>query len=337
MIDISKKPPILLSGLVLVFVALGIFVTPELLIELGPGRRSLTANNPLTQQTARLEVTAFRGLCFVAAVVLFGISIWWRRLVASALFKTIANHPGSYHIGRGRAAVLNASFYVTVTAWLIGILYIGFAGHVLPTSVTTPIGTSEGYLEQLTAVIFLVCSVIFARLAWGYRGHGPTRFFLGLFAFIFFIFVGEETSWGQWVFGFQTLDLMEGINVQDENNLHNMFGYAADHIFIAGTFVYGVAFPLLRAYHPFWDRLFATIGLPIPSLGLALGFLLVSLTHPWTIGVVVESTVVLRMAELREFLAAIAFLMLALECWTWVSRSSQTRRSAEHTGHDVSP
>ena len=78
-------------------------------------------------------------------------------------------------------------------------------------------------------------------------------------------------------------------------------------------------------------------GLPIPSLGLALGFLPISLTHSWTVGAVVESTVVLRMAELREFLVAIAFLMLALECWTWASRSSQARRSAEHTRYDVSP
>ena len=323
MIDIPKKPPILLSGLALVCIALGIFVTPELLIELGPGRRSLTLHGPLAEQTARLEVTAFRGLCFVAAVVLFGISIWWRRLVASAIFKTIANHPGSYHVGRGRPAVLNASFYVTFTAWFIGILYIGFAGHVLPTSVTTPIGTDEGYLEHLTAVIFLVCSVIFARLAWGYRGHGPTRFFLGLFALIFFIFAGEETSWGQWAFGFETLDLMKRINDQNENNLHNlgMLGYAPDRIFQIGTFVYGVAFPLLRAYHPFWDRLFVTIGLPIPSLGLALGFLLISLVHGRTIGAVVEPTTVLSIAELRECLVAIAFLMLTLECWSWASRA----------------
>ncbi len=89
MIDIPKKPPILLSGLALVCIALGIVVTPELLIELGPGRRALTLHGPLAEQTARLEVTAFRGLCFVAAVVLFGISIWWRRLVASAILKPL--------------------------------------------------------------------------------------------------------------------------------------------------------------------------------------------------------------------------------------------------------
>jgi hypothetical protein len=320
MIDIPKRPTLLLSGLALVFVALGIFISPELLIELGPGRVSLTSDNPLTQQTARLEVTAFRGLCLVIAVVSFSISIWWRQLVASALFRTITNHPGSYHIGAGRPAVLNASFYVTFTAWLIGIFYISFGGYFLPKSITTPIGVSEGYLEQLTAVIFLVCCIIFARLAWSYHGYGPTRFFLGLFAFVFFVFVGEETSWGQWIFGFETLDSMQGINVQDENNLHNMFGYMADHVFILGVFVYGVVMSLLRAYHPFWDRLFATIGLPVPSVGLALGILPIALTHSWTVGAIVESTVVLRMAELREFLIAIAFLMLALECRNGVSQ-----------------
>jgi len=315
-IDVRINPPILLIALAFAFAVLGTFTTPELLIELGPGRRALTMGDPLTQQTARFEVAAFRGLCFVAAGVSFAVSIWWRRWIASPLFRAIDSHPGSYHVSSGRRKILNASFYITFTAWFIGILYIAFGGYVLPTSITTPLGRSEGYLEQLTAIIFLVCSIVFARLAWCYRGHRPTRAFLTLFAFVFLVFVGEETSWGQWVFGFETSGLMEGINVQDENNLHNLFGYAADHIFIAGTMIYGVVLPLLRFCYPFWDRLFSAIGLPVPSLGLALGFLASGLTHGWTVGVLVEQTVVLSKAELREFLVAIAFLMLALECRT---------------------
>jgi hypothetical protein len=55
-------------------------------------------------------------------------------------------------------------------------------------------------------------------------------------------------------------------------------------------------------------------------VGLALGILPIALTHSWTVGAIVESTVVLRMAELREFLTAIAFLMLALECRNGVSQ-----------------
>lgn len=325
MIDFPKKPPLLLSVLGIVFAALGIFVSPDLLIELGPGKVSLTSDNPLVQQTARLEVVVFRSFCFIAVIVFFAISIQWRRLIASNLFKTIANHPGSFHIDGASPAIFNTSFYVTFTAWLIGIIYIAFAGDFLPKSITTPIGISEGYLEQLQAIIYLICCVIFVRLACLYRDHGPTRFFFALFAFIFFLFVGEETSWGQWVFGFETLDSMQEINVQDENNLHNLFGYTADHIFIIGIFVYGVVLALLRSYHPFWDRLFATIGIPVPSLGLALGLLPITLTHSWTIGAIIESTVVLRMAELRETLVAIAFLMLALECRAWASQSNNVK------------
>jgi hypothetical protein len=298
------------------FVAMGILSSPETLIEFGPGRQSLMSDNQTVRQTARLEVTALRTLCYLAAAASFIVLIWWQRLIASTFFKTIAKQTKPHHLRDVHPRILNASFYVTFASWLAGILYIGFAGYVLPASVTTPIGVSEGYLEQLTAAIFLVCGVIFTRLTWQYRGHGPTRFWLGAFAVVFFVFVGEETSWGQQIFAFQTIELMKGINVQDENNLHNMFGYAADHLFIAGTFVYGVAFPLLCAYHWFWARLFATIGMPIPSLGLALGLLPIVLTHSWTVGTVVEPSVVLRIAELREFLVAIGFLMLTLECRT---------------------
>lgn len=335
MIDTPDRPPMILVGLVVVFLALGIFISPERLIELGPGRVSLTSpqENPLAAPTARLEVAAFRGFCFVAAAVLLGVIIWWRRLTASAWFQAITNHPGSYHAGSDQSAVFNASFYVTLTAWLLGIFYFRFGGDFLPESVTIPLGAREGYLEHATAAFFLISSIIFARLAWSFRGYRPTRFFFGLVALVFFVFAGEETSWGQWIFGFETLELMHAINVQDENNLHNVFGYVAVHAFIAGVLVYGVILPLLRAYHPFWDRVFAMIGLPIPSLGLALGILPIAMSHNWTVGAVVESTTVLAIAELRELLTAIAFLVLAWECWTW-GRSTRWWGIWSKTGAD---
>jgi len=82
-IDIRNSPPILLIALVLVFAVLAIFTTPELLIEMGQGRRGLALADPLARQTARLEVSAFRGFYFVAA----GVSI------AASVFKGEAEDP----------------------------------------------------------------------------------------------------------------------------------------------------------------------------------------------------------------------------------------------------
>lgn len=56
MIDTPDRPPMILVGLAVVFLALGIFISPERLIELGPGRVSLTSpqENPFAAPTARL-------------------------------------------------------------------------------------------------------------------------------------------------------------------------------------------------------------------------------------------------------------------------------------------
>lgn len=320
-INVPNKPPVSLVALAFVFVVVGVFTSPELLISLGPGRRALTSDNSLTRETAAFGLIGFRGLCFIVSVALFGVSICWRRFIASKFFNVMISHPNSYQTDNSRSKVFNISFYITFSAWLIGLFYLAFGGYLLPKSITIPFGKAEGYLEHLTALNFLISSVMFAITAWKYRGYKPTRFFLTLFALIFFVFVGEETSWGQWVFGFETMDLMKGVNVQDENNIHNMFGYLADWIFIVGTFIYGVALPVLRACYPFWEHVFAKIGLPIPSLGLAFAIIPISLTHYFTIGVLIESTVNLRIAELREFLVSIAFLMLAFECRAYLRQS----------------
>ena len=331
-VNVPKKLPVSLVVLAFVFVAMGVFTSPEILIYLGPGRRALTSENSLTRESATLGLTVFRSVCIAASVVLFGLSIRWHQFITSKFFNIIISRHNCYHVEKDRLKILNVSFYVTLFSWLIGLLYLAFGDHILPMSITIPFNKKEGYIEQITALNFLICSIMFANIAWKYRGYKPTRVFLTLFALIFFVFVGEETSWGQWVFGFKTMDMMKGINVQDENNIHNLFGYLADHIFIVGTFIYGVTLPVLRACYPFWNRVLANIGLPIPSLGLALAILPISLTHYYTIGVLMELTGNLRISELREFLVSIAFLMLAFECRSYLYQSrfpnqEESRRS----------
>lgn len=92
-INVGNNPPIPLIVLALVFAVLAIFTTPEFLIELGPGRRGLALADPLARQIARLEVAAFRGLCFIAA----GVSI------AASAFKGEAED--SAHLSRFYPAI----------------------------------------------------------------------------------------------------------------------------------------------------------------------------------------------------------------------------------------
>ena len=77
---------------------------------------------------------------------------------------------------------------------------------------------------------------------------------------------------------------MAKVNVQAETNLHNLSGYFADHVFIAGTLLYGAR----RLRRPSVSRcpgawLFDHFGVIVGSLGLAVGFILVTLNQPYVI------------------------------------------------------
>lgn len=52
---------------------------------------------------------------------------------------------------------------------------------------------------------------------------------------------------GQRIWGFESPGLMKTYNVQGEANVRDLFGYLADHVFIAGTLVCGGVLPLLWA------------------------------------------------------------------------------------------
>jgi hypothetical protein len=52
--------------------------------------------------------------------------------------------------------------------------------------------------------------------------------------------------------------------------------------------------------------------LPVASIGLAIGFFLISLLHDWTVYALIPSSS-LRIAELRELLTGLAFLLLMRE------------------------
>ncbi len=123
---------------------------------------------------------------------------------------------------------------------------------------------------------------------------------------------GEEISWGQRILEFDTPEALQSVNVQNEVNLHNSFGYLADHIFIAGVIIYGTIIPIFVLTSNFFHRAFDISGLPVASLGLAAGFFLVSLLHGWTVYAVFPSTP-LRVAEARELVSSLGFLMLMIE------------------------
>ena len=87
----------------------------------------------------------------------------------------------------------------------------------------------DGPFETIGALFFLIasmlCLVAYRRDTVGNRilGRRTNRniFFLFL-AVVFFLGFGEEISWGQRVFMFDTPEAIRAVNVQQEFNLHNL-------------------------------------------------------------------------------------------------------------------
>jgi len=79
------------------------------------------------------------------------------------------------------------------------------------------LGKEDGFFEDLTAVSFIVASIIFLKIYFSTRN----TWFL-LLALVFFVGFGEEISWGQRIFDVSTPLFLKKVNTQNEINIHNL-------------------------------------------------------------------------------------------------------------------
>ena len=105
--------------------------------------------------------------------------------------------------------------------WLI--VFCSYAILLLDEARITGLGAEDGPIENLGAGLFLIASGLFLAAGWSSRspGAGIGRIHLAL-ALLFLICGGEELSWGQRIFGWDTPQALERVNVQGETNLHNL-------------------------------------------------------------------------------------------------------------------
>ena len=80
---------------------------------------------------------------------------------------------------------------------------------------------------------------------------------------------GEEISWGQRIFGFATPDFLMPLNVSQEFNVHNIDSPTFSSIYRNGTLIL-----CMVTSAAFFCRKNRLLGIPLPSILLMLGFLL---------------------------------------------------------------
>lgn len=94
----------------------------------------------------------------------------------------------------------------------------------------------DGVMEYATAIMLLLSSLALAwrALTWpgdgkalrsAAHGQGNPAWFLMLIAAAAFLLGMEEISWGQRIFGWDTPDILQEINLQNETNLHNLLSW----------------------------------------------------------------------------------------------------------------
>ena len=160
---------------------------------------------------------------------------------------------------------------VSVFGYLCLCLNIFFFSSLLVVDPTTfqALTREDYWVENLTAVWFLLAGLLLFVTALVERSFfRRCIYILGAMAMVFA--AGEEISWGQRIFGFATPDFLTHLNQQKEFTVHNIANGMFDIIYLNGTLILCMA--TSAAFFCRKDRLF---GIPLPSILLMLGFLLI--------------------------------------------------------------
>jgi hypothetical protein len=169
---------------------------------------------------------------------------------------------------------------------IIAILLSYSVYFIFSTDTVINLGKEEHFFENLTAISFLMASVILLVLFFRTK-----NFFILLLAVLFFIGCGEELSWGQRILKFNTPEILKEENVQQEVNIHNLEIFNSrkpdgeykkglprlleiNFMFKVFTMLFGIVLPFLVFHFNFIKNITKKIKLPVPPITIGILFLI---------------------------------------------------------------
>lgn len=178
-----------------------------------------------------------------------------------------------------------------------------------------------GFIELGTAAMLLAAAIILARLARRLYRNGETAnaVLAGILAFGAFFVMGEEISWGQWLFHWDSPEWFLANNDQGETNFHNLAFVKKDipkWIVVAGIAVFGILMPLRgrhlgRRIGPFDAKMLPThVCVPV-ALVVVISHLAVKFVW-WFGGLELEPMIGIDVREATEFYIALFGLVYAM-------------------------
>lgn len=164
--------------------------------------------------------------------------------------------------------------------WLLvaalGVLVLSVGVHLWdPIFFVIPYASEDGVIEYSTTAFLALSAIIllFNATALWRRGVAFGAALTVLYALVFFFGAGEEVSWGQRIFGWESGDYFQENNFQGETNLHNLVvgsSHLAETLFgnvlTAVILLYLVVLPLLYPRLAWLRRLADRLVVPVPWL-----------------------------------------------------------------------
>lgn len=183
---------------------------------------------------------------------------------------------------------------------LLGIIFIlSYLSVVFFPEYMVSLTYEDGPVENLGAVFFLITSILLL-LAFiktqKLRKAKPDEpnwknFWILALCLLFFLAFGEEISWGQRIFNFNTPESLSSMNVQGEFNLHNLEAlhgrnpdgslktgissmFTMHALFYEFLLVYMVIIPILVLFSSKLSRLIVSLGIPIVPLWMGVSLVI---------------------------------------------------------------
>jgi hypothetical protein len=326
--DLKMSIRISLLLVAFLFCTFAIWVSPEHLIPLGIMDISLMSENELTRKTALLEISIAKYGACVVAVLCAVLSAFWPVVQHTKAFQYLVCHdlryPAAYEFGIRQ--VFDKSFAVILILLFASLAYVAVAEKYFLPATLAAINREDGAIEYASAGLLLIAAFYAFYVGLFAVSHAASRRVHLFLAVLFVVMCGEEISWGQRILGLETPEGLAKLNAQKETNLHNMFGYLFDHLFILCFFLWGCVVPLLYHISRTCRQLLRWTGIPIPSVGLSIGMMLITLFQSQIVLAVLEPVHGLRLPELRELLSATAFLAIMRQSCRGLTKNTDVER-----------
>lgn len=137
-----------------------------------------------------------------------------------------------------------------------------------------PIESATGILFGLSGLCFIVFAIRSDFLK--EKQRRSYYFFTLCWALLMLIFMGEEISWGQRIFGIASPEMINILNVQDETNIHNLsffYKLGGEYRVISLIILTTGLFLPLFAVSNFGKRIIQKYAFPVSPIGYAILFI----------------------------------------------------------------